>query len=170
MVEELLELSAIESGQQPLSLQKTEIAPLLSEAAERLATQAERSQVSVTLELAPDLGSMRIDAARIERAVLNLLHNAIKFTPPNGSVTLSAQRNDGELIVTVRDSGAGIASSDLPRIFERFYKADQSRAGGGTGLGLALVKHAVEAHGGSVHVESEVGRGSCFTLRIPAES
>jgi two-component system phosphate regulon sensor histidine kinase PhoR len=83
-------------------------------------------------------------------------------------VTLTAQRNDGALVVTVRDTGTGISAADLPRIFERFYKADQSRASGGTGLGLALVKHAVEAHGGSVHVESEEGHGSCFTFTIPA--
>jgi two-component system phosphate regulon sensor histidine kinase PhoR len=168
MVEELLELSSIESGQQPLALQDTDIASLLTEAATRLHTQAERAQLNLSLELAPELGRMRVDPARIERAVINLLQNAIKFTPPGGSVTLSAQRNEAELIVTVRDTGAGIAASDLPRIFERFYKADQSRASGGTGLGLALVKHAIEAHGGSVHVESSEGHGACFTLSIPA--
>jgi two-component system phosphate regulon sensor histidine kinase PhoR len=168
MVEELLELSSIESGQQPLALQETDIARLLGEATERLRPQAERAQLNLHLELAPDLGSLRVDPARIERAVLNLLHNAIKFTPPGGSVTLAAQRGDGALVVTVRDTGAGISAADLPRIFERFYKADQSRASGGTGLGLALVKHAVEAHGGAVHVESEEGHGSCFTFTIPA--
>jgi two-component system phosphate regulon sensor histidine kinase PhoR len=127
----------------------------------------ERAQISLDLDLVPDLGRMRIDPARIERAVLNLLHNAIKFTPPGGKVTLTAQRNDAGLMVTVRDTGSGIAASDLPRIFERFYKADQSRASGGTGLGLALVKHAVEAHGGNVRVESEEGHGSCFSFTIP---
>jgi two-component system phosphate regulon sensor histidine kinase PhoR len=169
MVEELLELSSIESGQQPLALHDTNITPLLSEAAERLRPQVERAEISLNLDLAPDLGRLRIDPARIERAVLNLLHNAIKFTPPGGNVTLTAQRNDAGLIVTVRDTGAGIAASDLPRIFERFYKADQSRASGGTGLGLALVKHAVEAHGGSVRVESEEGHGSCFSFTIPSD-
>ena len=167
MVEELLELSSIES-EHSLAIQKTDMAGLLIEAVERIRPQAERAQVSLSLDAAPDLGRPRLDPARIERAVLNLLHNAIKFTPAGGAVSLSGHRDGGRLVLTVRDTGAGIASSDLPRIFERFYKADRSRAGSGTGLGLALVKHAVEAHGGSVHVESEEGRGSCFTLSIPA--
>jgi two-component system phosphate regulon sensor histidine kinase PhoR len=167
LVEELLELSSIESGHEALALQETDVAPFLTEASARLRNQAERAQLRLEVSLPPDLGHATFDRARIERAVLNLLHNAIKFTPPGGEVTLSAHRADGELIITVRDTGAGISSSDLPRIFERFYKADQSRAGGGTGLGLALVKHAVEAHGGSVHAESEEGRGSCFSIRLP---
>jgi signal transduction histidine kinase len=85
-------------------------------------------------------------------------------------VTLAAERDNGSLMVQVRDTGSGIAPSDLPRIFERFYKVDQSRASGGSGLGLALVKHAVEAHGGSVHVESEQAKGSVFSFRIPLNS
>ena len=170
LVEELLELSRIESGEQPLALQNTNVAALLSEAAERLRPQVERAQLKLEVDLAPDLGEAHVDAARIERAVLNLLHNAIKFTPPGGSVNLSAHREDGALVINVRDTGAGIAASDLPRIFERFYKADHSRAGGGSGLGLALVKHAVEAHGGNVRVESEPERGACFSLTIPASA
>ncbi len=82
-------------------------------------------------------------------------------------MTLAARRENGSLLVQVRDTGAGIAPSDLSRIFERFYKVDQSRASGGSGLGLALVKHAVEAHGGSVSVESEQTKGSVFSFRIP---
>jgi two-component system phosphate regulon sensor histidine kinase PhoR len=167
LVEELLELSRIESGDQPLALHETDVAALLSEAAERLRPQAERAHLHLTLELSPNLGLVRLDGARIERAVLNLLHNAIKFTPSGGDVTLAAEREDGSLRVQVRDTGAGIAQSDLSRIFERFYKVDQSRASGGSGLGLALVKHAVEAHGGSVSVESEQTKGSVFTFRIP---
>ena len=170
LVEELLELSRIESGDQPLALQETDVAALLSEALERLRPQAERAQLNLTLELSPGLGLARIDGARIERAVLNLLHNAIKFTPSGGDVTLAAQREDGSLLVQVRDTGAGIAQSDLSRIFERFYKVDQSRASGGSGLGLALVKHAVEAHGGSVSVESDQTKGSVFSFRIPLKS
>jgi len=167
LVEELLELSRIESGDQPLTLRETDVAALLAEAAERLRPQAERANLNLALELSADLGAARIDGARIERAALNLLHNAIKFTPSGGKVTLAAWRDDGSIVVQVRDTGAGIAQSDLSRIFERFYKVDQSRASGGSGLGLALVKHAVEAHGGSVHVESEQARGSVFSFRIP---
>jgi two-component system phosphate regulon sensor histidine kinase PhoR len=169
LVEELLELSRIESGDLPLVLRETDVAALLAEAVERLRPQAERAHLNLTLELSPGLGLARIDGARIERAVLNLLHNAIKFTPSGGDVTLAAQRDDGSLLVQVRDTGAGISQSDLSRIFERFYKVDQSRASGGSGLGLALVKHAVEAHGGSVSVESAPTRGSLFSFRIPLD-
>jgi two-component system phosphate regulon sensor histidine kinase PhoR len=100
--------------------------------------------------------------------VINLVQNAIKFTPAGGSVTVTAGRNPASLEVSVSDTGIGIASDELPRIFERFYKADQSRAGGGSGLGLALVKHAVEAQGGSIHVQSTPGLGSTFTISIPS--
>jgi two-component system phosphate regulon sensor histidine kinase PhoR len=170
LVEELLELSRIESGDQPLVLRETDVAALLSEAVERLRPQAERAHLNLHLELSPNLGLARLDGARIERAALNLIHNAIKFTPSGGDVTLAAERDNGSLMVQVRDTGSGIAPSDLPRIFERFYKVDQSRASGGSGLGLALVKHAVEAHGGSVHVESEQAKGSVFSFRIPLNS
>jgi two-component system phosphate regulon sensor histidine kinase PhoR len=108
-----------------------------------------------------------LDASRLERAVLNLLQNAIKFTPAGGEVTIRAARLPGTLEIAVSDTGIGIASDEIPRIFERFYKADQSRAGGGSGLGLALVKHAVEAQNGSVRVESTPGAGSTFTISIP---
>jgi two-component system, OmpR family, phosphate regulon sensor histidine kinase PhoR len=167
LVEELLELSRIESGEQPLSLHETDVAALLTDAADRLRPHARRAHINLSLDLSPGLGQANIDGARVERAVLNLLHNAIKFTPSGGDVTLAAHRENGSLLVQVRDTGAGIAQSDLSRIFERFYKVDQSRASGGSGLGLALVKHAVEAHGGSVQVESEQTKGSTFTFRLP---
>jgi two-component system, OmpR family, phosphate regulon sensor histidine kinase PhoR len=167
LVEELLELSRIESGEQPLNLRETDVAALLTEAADRLRPQAERARLNLNLDLSSGLGIARLDAARIERAVLNLLHNAIKFTPSGGDVTLAASRENDSLLVQVRDTGTGIAPSDLTRIFERFYKVDQSRASGGSGLGLALVKHAVEAHGGTIHVESEQTKGSVFSFRIP---
>jgi len=167
LVEELLELSRIESGEQPLVLKPADLPELLAEAVERLRPQAERGGLTLDADIPRDLGEAKIDGPRIERAVLNLLSNAIKFTPPGGRVTLRARREDGRLTVEVRDTGIGIAASDLPRVFERFYKADQARAGGGSGLGLALVKHAVEAHGGSVRVESEPEKGSVFSFTIP---
>jgi two-component system phosphate regulon sensor histidine kinase PhoR len=167
LVEELLELSRIESGEQPLALRPTEISPLLSEAAERLRPQAERKQIALDVDLAQDLGEAIVDGERIERAVLNLLNNAIKFTPQGGKVSLNGWRNADHVIVQVRDTGEGIAPLDLPRIFERFYKSDLSRASRGSGLGLALVKHTVEAHGGTVSVESEQYQGSVFRLTIP---
>ena len=96
--------------------------------------------------------------------MLNLVQNALKFTPEGGTVTIGARRERGDLVIEVQDTGIGIESRDLPRVFERFYKVDQSRAGVGSGLGLAIVKHAVEAHGGSVAVQSQTGIGSTFTV------
>ncbi len=106
---------------------------------------------------------------------VNLIHNALKFTPAGGSVRVSAGLVGGAVTVQVSDTGSGIAPEDLPRIFERFYKADRARnqpgartsGSGGTGLGLAVVKHTVEVHGGTVAVESELGRGSTFSFSIP---
>ena len=150
LVEELLELSRIESGDQPLMLRETDVAALLTEAADRLRPQAERAHLNLNLELSPGLGLARLDAARIERAVLNLLQNAIKFTPSGGDVTLAASRENGSLLVQVRDTGAGIAASDLTRIFERFYKVDQSRASGrqrpGVGAGQARCRSTRRNH------------------------
>ena len=167
LVEELLELSRIESGEVPLLIAPADIAAMLGDVVGRLLPQAERKGVSLSLRVAEDVGRVAVDAQRLERAVGNLVHNAIKFTPEGGSVTLSAAREADRLMVSVSDTGVGIAAADLPRIFERFYKVDHSRAGGGSGLGLAVVRHTVEAHGGSVRAESELGRGSTFSFSIP---
>jgi two-component system phosphate regulon sensor histidine kinase PhoR len=176
MVEELLELSRVESERVPLARQEVEMGQVLAKAVGRMRPQAEKEGVSLALEVPPDLPSVIGDAERLEQAAVNLLHNAIKFTPGGGSVHVSAHHADGAVSVDVSDTGIGIAREDLPRIFERFYKADRARARtgahpvGGTGLGLAVVKHTVEAHGGTVSVESELGRGSTFTFSIPAAS
>ncbi len=168
IVEELLELSRLESGQAPLAKESVDMGDVLSRAVERLRPQADKKKLNLTLDVAADLPAVMGDADRLERAALNLLHNAIKFTPDGGSVSVSASFRDDAVTVEVSDSGVGIAAEDLPRIFERFYKADRARgSGGSTGLGLAVVKHTVEAHGGTVGVESEPGKGSTFRLFIP---
>jgi two-component system phosphate regulon sensor histidine kinase PhoR len=170
MVEELLELSRIESGEVPLAQEPVQIAAVVADAVERLRPQAERQGLSLTLEAAPDLPPVMGDAERLERVVVDLIHNAVKFTPAGGSVHVWAGLSDGGVTVRVSDTGVGVAPEDLPRIFERFYKGSRARGGGGTGLGLAVVKHVVEAHGGTVSVESEPGRGSTFSFSIPASS
>ena len=175
MVEELLELSRVESERVPLARQQVEMGQVLAKAVGRMRPQAEKEGVSITLDVPPDLPSVIGDAERLEQATVNLVHNAIKFTPAGGSVHVSATLTGGTVTVKVSDTGVGIAREDLSRIFERFYKADRARAqaaaglggGGGTGLGLAVVKHTVEAHGGTVGVESELGRGSTFSFSIP---
>ncbi len=143
---------------------------VLARATERIRPQAERQNLTLTLDVPPDLPPVVGDGDRLERASVNLLHNAVKFTPAGGSIHASAAFAGGAVTVSVSDTGTGIDSDELLRVFERFYKADRSRGSRGTGLGLAVVKHTVEAHGGTVSVESTPGRGSTFAFSIPTTS
>lgn len=168
MVQELLDLSRVESGQVPLNLVPADVREVLSRPAERLRPQAERAGLTLSVELPPDPPRVLADVERMQQVVINLLHNAIKFTPPGGRVNISAEAAGDEMIMSVRDTGVGIAAENLDRIFERFYKADRARSGGGTGLGLAIAKHIVQAHGGRIWAESMEGAGSSFyfSLRV----
>jgi two-component system phosphate regulon sensor histidine kinase PhoR len=124
----------------------------------------------VTLAVAADPGTPRIrgDEARLGQVVVNLVHNAVKFSPDGGDVIVRVSHTPDGMQVSVIDHGLGIAPADRERVFERFYKADRARVrGGGTGLGLAIARHIVEGHGGRIHVESEEGRGSTFSFTIP---
>jgi two-component system phosphate regulon sensor histidine kinase PhoR len=167
MVSELLELSRIESGRVPLELKPTRPLDIVSPAYERMYLQAERSHISLDQACPDDLPLVLADTNRIQQVAVNLLHNAIKFTPEGGFVAVGAGQQDSAICFYVRDSGIGIAPADLPRIFERFYKADRSRASSGTGLGLAIARHLVEAHGGRIWAESVLGQGSTFYFTIP---
>ncbi len=167
MVNELLELSRIESGRVPLNITPTRPLDIVNPAYERLRLQAERAGLTLTLECPPDLPAVLADASRMQQVVVNLLHNAIKFTSTGGQVTVRAVPQDREVLFTVSDTGIGIAAEDLPRIFERFYKVDRSRATTGTGLGLAIARHLVEAHAGRIWAESQVGKGSAFYFTLP---
>ncbi len=172
LVRELLELSRIESGKVQLNLRPVPLGDLLKRTAGRLRTQMERAGLQMTCEIEDDLPLALADGERIEQVLINLLHNAIKFTGPGGCITLSAARHEDGLAVGVIDTGVGIPEDDLPRIFERFYKVDKARAGSrereaGTGLGLAIAKHVVQAHGGQIWVQSEVGQGAAFYFTLP---
>jgi two-component system phosphate regulon sensor histidine kinase PhoR len=172
LVRELLELSRIESGQVQLQRTAVEVPRLLELAAGRLRAQAERAGVSLTIEAPTSLPSAHADPEFIEHVLVNLVHNAIKFTEPGGAVALSALAEGGKIRISVRDTGVGIPPDDLPRIFERFYKVDKARAAGreregGTGLGLAIAKHVVQAHGGRIWAESVYGQGSTFHFTLP---
>ena len=167
MVEELGELSRIESGEAPLHKHPLNITEVMNGVADRLRPQIERAELLITVEAAPDLPILNADAGRIEQVLMNLIHNAIKFTPPGGQITMGARPKDKGIEVSVRDTGVGIAYDDLPRIFERFYKADKARSAGGTGLGLAIAKHIVKAHGGDIRAESEPGQGAGFFFTLP---
>ncbi|GJM41347.1 MAG: hypothetical protein DHS20C20_16290 [Ardenticatenaceae bacterium] len=171
MVQELLELSRIESGQVPLHLQATAVADLLLVPTERLKLQAERAKVNLILDLPAALPPALADPTRIHQVISNLLHNAIKFTPEGGTITLKAHADDAknEVIFSVHDDGVGIAKEDLGRIFERFYKSDRARTRGrgGTGLGLAISRHIVEVHNGRIWVKSKENKGSSFYFSLP---
>jgi two-component system, OmpR family, phosphate regulon sensor histidine kinase PhoR len=172
MVEELLELARIESGQVPLRLEKTAVADLILPPLDRLSPQAKRAEIELIIDLSANLPFVLADGPRVQQVMTNLVHNAIKFTP-NGRVTLSAQTNHkkapGQVTISIADTGVGIASEELPRIFERFYKSDRARtrSQGGTGLGLAIARHIVERHNGRIWVDSREGKGSTFYFSLP---
>jgi two-component system phosphate regulon sensor histidine kinase PhoR len=167
MVQELLELSRIESGKVPLQLISVSPQELLNHAAERLRLQAERAGLELSVQVSGDLPCVLADPTRLDQVIVNLLHNAIKFTPPGGKILLSANPDDGMVIFSVADTGVGIPAEALSRIFERFYKTDRARSGGGTGLGLSIARHLVEAHGGRIWAESREGEGSTFYFSVP---
>jgi len=167
MATELLELSRIESGRLALDLQPVPPAELLTSASARMHLQAERAGLSLRVECADTLPKVKIDLQRLEQVLVNLIHNAVKYTKPGGEVVLFAEAGVGEVRFGVRDTGIGIPPEDIPRIFERFYRVDKSRAGSGTGLGLSIAKHIVEAHKGKIWAESVEGQGSTFYFTIP---
>ncbi|RPI91696.1 MAG: PAS domain-containing sensor histidine kinase, partial [Spirochaetales bacterium] len=139
----------------------------VTRAAERIKPQADRAGLSINIAIASNLPPISADHDRIEQVLINLLHNAIKFTTPGGSITVSASSDNNGIRVSITDTGVGIPADDLPRIFERFYKADKARSGGGTGLGLAIAKHITEAHGGKIWAESVEGKGTTFSFTLP---
>jgi len=167
MATELLDLSRIESGQIALTLESISPLKLIASAVERMKLQAERANLTLSIDASDALPLIRADQARLEQVLVNLIHNAVKFTPSNGVVTLAAERDRNSIRFMVRDTGIGIPMDDLTRIFERFYRVDRARSGGGTGLGLSIAKHLVEAHGGKIWAESVEGKGSSFYFTIP---
>ena len=167
MVQELLELSRIESGKVPLQKKLVDPLEVIEPAVQRMALQAQRSNLSLKIDCPEKLPQIDADSSRLQQVVVNLIHNAIKFTLPGGSIFVSALKGDKKIIFSIKDTGIGILPDDLNRIFERFYKADRARSGGGTGLGLSICRHLVEAHGGKIWAESRPGEGSTFSFSIP---
>ncbi len=167
MVTELLELSRIESGRLSLDLRLVSPSDLLRSASKRMQLQAERSGLTLRVECTEDLPKIKIDSQRLEQVLVNLIHNAVKFTRPGGEIVLLAEAEPGVVMFAVQDTGIGIPEESVSRIFERFYRVDKSRAGSGTGLGLSIAKHIVEAHKGKIWAESVEGKGSTFYFTIP---
>lgn len=170
IIEDLLTLSAVEQQVESSSipLEKTAVLPLLQEAVECCRPIAERKNISLRIDGRPDLTAW-LNPSLFIQALVNLIDNAVKYSEENQSVLIRALAEEKTVRIEVQDSGCGIAKEHLPRLFERFYRADKarSRALGGTGLGLAIVKHIVQAHGGTVCVESTLGRGSTFSVLLP---
>ena len=170
MVTELLELSRIESGRLTLDLTPVSPRDLLLSASRRMELQAERAGLRLRVECGDDLPRIKIDSQRLEQVLVNLIHNAVKFTRAGGEIVLLTEAEPGVVMIAVQDTGIGIPEEDVSRIFERFYRVDKSRAGSGTGLGLSIAKHIVEAHGGKIWAESVEGRGSTFYFTIPVSN
>jgi two-component system phosphate regulon sensor histidine kinase PhoR len=169
IVTDLLDLSKLESGGRQVEPRPVDVRGLVERVAEAFRPVAERKRMQLSAAVAPNVALIEADGTLLERALSNLVDNALKYTPEGGKVRIGAGSEGGQLSLTVEDDGMGIPEADLPRIFERFYRVDKSRSRdlGGTGLGLSIVKHIVQLHGGTVSVKSAPGSGSTFTLRLP---
>lgn len=170
LVDDLLSLARLEAPDPQLHFAPVALDQLLNRVARDWEKRLAEKQLTITQDISKDLPAINADEARLEEVLHNLLDNAMKYSPPNSRITLSARCDDDNAIaLSVRDEGSGIAAADLPRIFERFYRADKARSRevGGTGLGLAIVKHIAQLHGGSVTAESQLGHGTTIRVTLP---
>jgi signal transduction histidine kinase len=167
MLNTLMDISEVETGAMKLNLQRVDVAELARQLTDFYAEVAEDHEIRITLS-ADSRCEAVADENRLRQAVANLLDNAVKYTPAGGHVEVAVKRMASQVVVSVRDTGIGIPAEDLPRVWERLYRGDKSRSQRGLGLGLSLVRAIAQAHLGECRVKSEPGRGSEFTLRIPA--
>jgi two-component system phosphate regulon sensor histidine kinase PhoR len=170
MTGELGELSRIESDKTPLKLEPVNLGEVMLQVIKRMHAQTKRGNLSLEANISPILPQAMASKEGIEQVLVNLLHNAIKFTPRGGRIDLRAIAEGDTIRISVADTGIGIPAVDLPRVFERFYKTDKARVGSGTGLGLAIAKHIVESYNGRIWAESTEGKGSTFTFILPVAS
>lgn len=170
LVDDLLSLARLEAPNPQLKFAPMSIHELLHRVAKEWEKKAAANNLKIVHELSGDLPTIDADEARLEEVIYNLLDNAVKYSGSGGQITLRATHDDDRhVVISVTDEGKGIAAADLPRIFERFYRADKARSRevGGTGLGLAIVKHIVQLHGGTVEGESQLGRGATIRVTLP---
>ncbi|NTW98014.1 MAG: HAMP domain-containing protein, partial [Oscillochloris sp.] len=169
LVDDLHTLSLADAGELPLQRRPTEPGQILAHVAEAYGHAADQAGISLTTQVAEGLPAASVDYERLSRAMGNLVSNALRYTPAGGAIRLGASASGGRLLLSVADTGGGIPAEHLPNIFERFYRADSSRQQqtGGSGLGLAIVRSIIEAHGGSISVESKIGQGTSFTVSLP---
>jgi PAS domain S-box-containing protein len=171
LVDDLLDFARLESGSFKLNVGEADLGALTRRVTDGLRPQLDSKGLALRVALPAALPALRLDSARIEQVLVILLDNAIKFTPEGGAITVSAAPIDGAVRVSVHDTGPGIAAPDLPRLFDQFFQVDSglTRTKGGTGLGLSIAKALVEAHGGTLGVESTPGAGSTFWFALPLE-
>jgi signal transduction histidine kinase len=174
LVDSLLTLARADEGRLPLALEDCDLRSLVEEAGETASILAESAGLTVTVTLPPGPVPFRADRNRIRQLLLNLVTNAVKYTPAGGHVTIQLEAQESGLLITVSDTGIGIAAGDLPHIFDRFWRADPARSREGerpgVGLGLAITKWVAEAHGGTISVQSRPGRGTQFLVALPRNS
>ena len=166
LIQDLLSVTTIEAGRLSIAPRKLHVNELLHEAQEALEPIAREKSLTLSVDAAADLPPVRADSGRILQVFSNLVGNAVKFTPAGGTITLSARRAAGKVECSVRDTGPGIPPAQIPRLFGKFWQAKRGD-GRGVGLGLAIAKGIVEAHGGTISVESELGKGSVFSFQLP---
>jgi len=170
LVADLQELSRVEAGAIALKLEASDIGPLVEMVAQRLMAQFHDKGVALSADISPTLPQIMIDVDRFSQVLINLLGNALQYTPEGGKVSLTVRQAGKEILIQVKDTGIGIPAEHLEYLFNRFYRVDKSRsrAGGGSGIGLTIAKHLIEAHGGRIWVESEgSGKGSTFSFNLP---
>lgn len=169
LIDDLFEMAQLDAGGLRLQQHENSLSDLISDAVVSLTAKAQAKQINITANIASDLDPVVLDAQRIERVLVNLIGNAIRYSPSGAVVHLDARRNASGVVVSVNDNGDGISKEDLPYIFEQFYRGEKSRnrATGGSGLGLAISRSIIEAHGGKLTVQSQAGQGSCFSFTLP---
>jgi two-component system, OmpR family, phosphate regulon sensor histidine kinase PhoR len=173
LVEDLLTLAQLESGNPDLQLGNVDLSEFLREMIRDWEKKLTSKQLNIIVDVPPGLSWIRADRTRLQEALYNLLDNAVKYSRKHGEIRLRARQSGGEIELSVSDDGIGIAKEDLPRIFERFYRADKARSADkvpGTGLGLAIVKHIAQLHGGRVEAESEVEKGTTIRVLLPMKN
>jgi signal transduction histidine kinase len=168
LIEDLFEVARIESGSLELRLMHVPVTELVVETVDGLQVQAEEKGVALSVRCEGDVPSLALDGPRMQRVIANLVENAVRHTPSGGSIEVAVQRQNGRVEVAVQDTGEGITAEDQPHVFDRFYRSEKSRSRdtGGAGLGLAIARGIVEAHQGSLVMQSEPGKGSRFVVRL----
>ena len=170
LINKFLDISKIEAGKSQVKKSPVQLREIVDKVLDVNLHQAEKKNIAVSVKASPNLPFAFADRDMMEQVILNLFSNAVKYSPDNASVEIRLRALEQEILVEVEDTGYGISAEDLPRIFDKFYRAsdhEEVRDAGGTGLGLALVKEIVELHGGKINVKSDLGKGSVFSISLP---